>query len=109
AFLTPTAVGLNEVKPFLESWGVDHQVISSDDSIMNKQVVAMPIGLAKGLEFDVVVACGTDAILASLPNDGRQQIWYTIFSRAMHQLYIVTTDEQTALLKGTNPSSYEVL
>ncbi len=109
AFLTPTAVGLNEVKPFLESWGVDHQVISSDDSIMNKQVVAMPIGLAKGLEFDVVVACGTDAILASLPNDSRQQIWYTIFSRAMHQLYIVTTDEQTALLKGTNPSSYEVL
>lgn len=109
AFLTPTGQAITNIKPFLESWGVDHQVITSDDSIMNKPVVAMPIGLAKGLEFDVVVACGTDDILNAIVDDSRQQVWYTIFSRAMHQLYVVTSNADSDLLKDVDADTYEII
>ncbi|MGP6139525.1 RNA polymerase recycling motor HelD [Jeotgalibaca sp. A127] len=109
AFLTPTGQAIEKIKPFLESWGVDHQIIMNDDSIMNKQVVAMPIGLAKGLEFDVVVACGTDDILDTITDTSSQQVWYTIFSRAMHQLYVVTSNEQSHLLKDVEAEIYETI
>lgn len=110
AFLTPTGNALEEeIKPFLDSWGVDHQIITNDESIMNKQVVAMPISLAKGLEFDVVVACATDAILEKVPHDNRQQVWYTIFSRAMHQLYVVASDAQSSLLQTVARDTYDLI
>lgn len=109
AFLTPTSAGIDKVVSFLDEWGVDYQTIYTDETIMNKQIVAMPIGLAKGLEFDVVVGVGTDEMIASIAGSNNQQIWYTIFSRAMHQLYLITSNKDSKLLQGIDPETYKIV
>ncbi len=107
AVLTPNLTGMDRISSQLTEWDVTHQVIDQEDDFLSGEVVVMPIGLAKGLEFDVVIAVGTDDILETIPTNISQQVWYTIFSRAMHQLYVVVSDETTALLQGISEDTYE--
>ena len=107
AVLTPNLTGMDRISSQLTEWDVMHQVIDQEDDFLSGEVVVMPIGLAKGLEFDVVIAVGTDDILETIPTNISQQVWYTIFSRAMHQLYVVVSDETTALLQGISEDTYE--
>lgn len=106
AFLSPTIKGAESFASYLDDWNIDYQKIYDENDFLNKQVILMPISLAKGLEFDVAIGLGTDEILKGLSKESYQQIWYTIFSRAMHQLYLVVSNEQTELLKGIDPSTY---
>lgn len=107
AFLTPGMNGIEKYASILEELGVDYQVIDQEDDFLNKNVIVMPIGLAKGLEFDVVVALGMDENLQAIQDESRKQIWYTIFSRAMHELNVVVTDKDSALLQDVDQSTYE--
>lgn len=107
AVLTPNLTGINSISEQLTEWNVAHQVINQEDDFLSGEVVVMPIGLAKGLEFDVVIAVGTNEILETIPSNNSKQIWYTIFSRAMHQLYVVVSNEETPLLQGISEETYE--
>ncbi|MDE1548681.1 RNA polymerase recycling motor HelD [Jeotgalibaca caeni] len=108
AILTPNLSGIEAYSEQLNEWGIEHQVINQEDDFLSHQVIIMPIGLAKGLEFDIVIAVGTDEVLAFVQEESRQQIWYTIFSRAMHQLYVVVSDKESKLLEGIDESTYEI-
>lgn len=68
-------------------------------------VIILPIYLAKGLEFDNVIAFGI-----SEKNYSDQRaigILYTICSRAMHQLTIITCGQLPTLLQAVNPRLYQ--
>ena len=63
----------------------------------------MPIYLAKGLEFDAVIAYDISKENYPLSDLG---ILYTICSRAMHELTLITIGEPSPLLRQLSPKLY---
>lgn len=65
----------------------------------------MPIYLAKGLEFDAVVAYDISAKNYPLDQLG---VLYTICSRAMHELSLITIGAPSPLLAQIPNTSYQL-
>lgn len=76
-----------EVKQFV-------QLIDSEDSFMKRPIIIIPAFLAKGLEFDRVFAWNVNE---QFHDKQDQLILYTIATRAMHQL-VLLTDGHSPLL-----------
>ncbi|WP_261805834.1 RNA polymerase recycling motor HelD [Lapidilactobacillus luobeiensis] len=68
-------------------------------------VMIMPIYLAKGLEFDAVIGYNVSAELFDSANDAH--ILYTIASRAMHELLLISLGQPTALITRLDQDLYE--
>lgn len=68
-------------------------------------VMIMPIYLAKGLEFDAVIGYNVSADLFNAANDA--YILYTIASRAMHELWLISLGAPTPLITQLAPDLYE--
>jgi DNA helicase II / ATP-dependent DNA helicase PcrA len=108
ALLAPTVKAAQQFEAVVQNWELDFQTIYDEDDFLSKSLILMPISLAKGLEFDVAVGIGTADSLADLSKESYHQIWYTIFSRAMHELYVVVSNDQSPLLDGIDESTYQV-
>lgn len=108
ALLAPTVKAAQQFEAVVRNWELDFQTIYDEDDFLSKSLILMPISLAKGLEFDVAVGIGTADSLADLSKESYHQIWYTIFSRAMHELYVVVSNDQSPLLDGIDDSTYQV-
>lgn len=108
ALLAPTVKAAQQFEKVVQNWELDFQTIYDEDDFLSKSLILMPISLAKGLEFDVAVGIGTADSLADLSKESYHQIWYTIFSRAMHELYVVVSNDQSPLLDGIDESTYQV-
>lgn len=108
ALLAPTVKAAQQFEAVVQNWELDSQTIYDEDDFLSKSLILMPISLAKGLEFDVAVGIGTADSLADLSKESYHQIWYTIFSRAMHELYVVVSNDQSPLLDGIDDSTYQV-
>lgn len=108
ALLAPTVKAAQQFEAVVQNWELDFQTIYDEDDFLSKSLILMPISLAKGLEFDVAVGIGTADSLADLSKESYHQIWYTIFSRAMHELYVVVSNDQSPLLDGIDDSTYQV-
>lgn len=67
-------------------------------------VLIVPIYLAKGLEFDSVIAHDISSANYNSPHD--REIIYTIASRAMHSLTITTTDFSDTFLAQLPPNLF---
>lgn len=68
-------------------------------------VMIMPIYLAKGLEFDAVI--GYNVSEQSFHEEGDRQILYTIASRAMHELLLLSLGEPTHLITDLPNNLYQ--
>lgn len=108
ALLAPTVKAAQQFEAVVRNWELDFQTIYDEDDFLSKSLILMPISLAKGLEFDIAVGIGTADSLADLSKESYHQIWYTIFSRAMHELYVVVSNDQSPLLDGIDDSTYQV-
>lgn len=108
ALLAPTVKAAQQFEAVVQNWELDFQTIYDEDDFLSKSLILMPISLAKGLEFDVAVGIGTADSLADLSKESYHQIWYTIFSRAMHELYVVVSNDQSPLLDDIDESTYQV-
>lgn len=107
AFLVPSLDAALAFEPIMESFGIQYDKVYEDTDSLNHPVVLMPVSLAKGLEFDTVFA--VDSAWAGDWNKQKdKQVWYTIFSRAMHQLFVLVPDLQTPLLNGITAEGYNV-
>ena len=78
-------------------------LIGDQDRALPKGVVILPIYLAKGLEFDAVIAYDISKENYPLSDLG---ILYTICSRAMHELTLITIGEPSPLLRQLSPKLY---
>lgn len=108
AFLAPSVEAARSFEPVLDSLDIPYAKVYEDADSLNRPVVLMPVSLAKGLEFDVVFAIdGSDAAAPAKQRDN--QIWYTIFSRAMHKLYLIVPNLNSSLLNGVAPETYAQL
>ncbi|MFD1318577.1 RNA polymerase recycling motor HelD [Loigolactobacillus zhaoyuanensis] len=68
---------------------VETTLLTDADRALPKGVLILPIYLAKGLEFDAVIAYDVSAVHFNAAGD--RDILYTIASRAMHELVLVST------------------
>lgn len=68
---------------------VETTLMTDADRALPKGVLILPIYLAKGLEFDAVVAYDVSAVHFNA--EGDRDILYTIASRAMHELVLIST------------------
>lgn len=75
-------------------------LISDTDRSLPKGVIIMPIYLAKGLEFDSVIAWNVSK--QNYPNDKYIGILYTIATRAMHTLTMISVGQVSPLIANTN-------
>jgi DNA helicase IV len=64
------------------------KLLTANDRVLPTGILVMPIYLAKGLEFDAVIAY--DASKNNYPNAHTAGILYTISSRAMHELTLIS-------------------
>lgn len=80
-------------------------LLGNEDRLIPKGVVILPIYLAKGLEFDAVVAYDISAKNYPLDQLG---VLYTICSRAMHELSLITIGAPSPLLAQIPNTSYQL-
>lgn len=74
----------------------DPTLLGDSDRALPKGLLILPIYLAKGLEFDAVVAY--DISKKDYPKE-EVGVLYTICSRAMHTLTLITANDPSPLLK----------
>lgn len=96
AVVTKTQQDAHLVGEYLRQYEIAHQVIENEDRTRDAHILVLPIYLAKGLEFDAVI--GYDVSAANYPDDESVGLLYTLASRAMHELYLVSQGSATPLL-----------
>lgn len=103
AILTKTQAEAEQIFATLQ---VDAEVtlMTENQRRLNHGVMIMPIYLAKGLEFDAVVGYNVSEKSFSQPGD--HQILYTIASRAMHELILLSLGTPTHIVTELPPSLY---
>ncbi|CAH0418913.1 RNA polymerase recycling motor HelD [Periweissella ghanensis] len=94
------------VDAVLKAANVKATLIRSENQRLVPGVIIVPSYLAKGLEFDAVVAW--DISVTNYPSESERQLIYTIASRAMHELTLLACGPVTPLLDRVNPDLYEV-
>lgn len=78
--------------------GVDVTLIKSENQRLVPGTIIVPSFLAKGLEFDAIIVWQANA--TNFPGDGERELLYTICSRAMHRLTVLSTPALSPLLAG---------
>ena len=81
------------------------QLILNESDFMKRSIILLPAFLAKGLEFDRVFLWDVDAEHFSSQQD--KLILYTMCTRAMHELTLFTSNNESPLLNNMDISSYE--
>ena len=72
---------------------------------MVKGPIIVPSYLAKGLEFDAVIVWNAND--QQYHGDDERQLLYTICSRAMHELSLISIGNVTGLLDQVPNNEYE--
>jgi len=81
----------------------DLTLLTDADRSLPKGVFVLPIYLAKGLEFDSVIAWNVSQ--ENYPSSRELGILYTISSRAMHQLSLISIGPVTNLISQNVPQT----
>lgn len=89
----------------LHKQNVQATLIKSENQRLASGVVVIPSYLAKGLEFDAVIAWD---VSEGKFKDDEQRLIYTITSRAMHRLTVIAIKEMNHLLKRVPEKFYNL-
>lgn len=81
-------------------------LMTDSDRTMPQGVIVMPIYLAKGLEFDAVIAYDVSA--KNYPDEASVGLLYTIASRAMHHLTLLSVDDVSPLIAHLDPTLFTI-
>ncbi|WPQ68286.1 RNA polymerase recycling motor HelD [Weissella paramesenteroides] len=100
AILTKTATQSIKVVDALRNYPETVQLLHATDRSRMANVLVMPIYLAKGLEFDAVI--GYDVSQGNYPDDQATGLLYTLASRAMHALSLVSVGRVSGLITRVN-------
>lgn len=88
----------------LHAAGQKSTLIRSENQRLVPGVLIVPSFLAKGLEFDAVVAW--DVTAANFGGDADRELLYTICSRAMHRLTVIAAGTVSPLIAAIDPDLY---
>lgn len=77
------------------------RLIRKESASFEPGVLVIPSYLAKGVEFDAVIVY--DASQYGIEN---RKLFYTVCTRAMHELYLYASEEENPLLEGVSDELY---
>ncbi|MFD1849355.1 RNA polymerase recycling motor HelD [Oceanobacillus bengalensis] len=79
-------------------------LVKKETNSYEKGVLIIPTYLAKGIEFDAVIIynCSNDVYV----EDDERTVLYTACTRAMHELYLFSLGEKSALLNDVDKNKY---
>jgi DNA helicase IV len=97
AILTKTQSEANHVMSLMRKYPEKFQLLEATDRTRTSALVIMPIYLAKGLEFDAVI--GYDVSQMNYPDDEATGLLYTLASRAMHALSLISLGPVSGLIR----------
>ncbi|MFH7820315.1 RNA polymerase recycling motor HelD [Neobacillus thermocopriae] len=84
---------------------ISMNLIDKGTTNYEKGISVIPSYLAKGIEFDAVILY--DSSLYT--NESERKLFYTVCTRAMHELTLFATNGYSPLMKGIDASTYEVV
>lgn len=97
AILTKTQSEAEAVYRMLRKYPEKFQLLQASDRTRTSNLVVMPIYLAKGLEFDAVI--GYDVSQTNYPDSEATGLLYTLASRAMHALTLISVGPVSSLIR----------
>ncbi len=97
AIITKTLEEARDLTTKLKSESIKVTLIATANQRLVPGVLVIPSYLAKGLEFDAVIAWQVNN--NNYHKDDERQLLYTITSRAMYKLDLIYTDELSDLLR----------
>lgn len=104
AIITKTLGQAQTLQAALKKAGRNVTLIRSENQRLAAGDIVIPSYLAKGLEFDAVIAY--DVSKANYAQEDERQLVYTIASRAMHTLTILASKQLSPLLTVVPQSLY---
>lgn len=105
AIIGKTLADSEQIYQLLAEQGVKATLIRTENQRLVDGVLVVPSYLAKGLEFDAVIVW--DANDQKYHGDSERQLLYTICSRAMHDLTIVSVGQASQLFAVADVPSHE--
>ncbi|WP_096439326.1 RNA polymerase recycling motor HelD [Alteribacter populi] len=82
------------------------QLIDKETYTYKKGLVVIPSYLAKGIEFDTVILY--DASKDHYHKESERNLFYTVCTRAMHELYLVSSGEKSPFIDQAKADTYEI-
>lgn len=104
AIITKTLAEAQEVAKVLKERKIKATLIGSANQRLVPGTLVMPSYLAKGLEFDAVIAWNVSR--DNYHQLDETQLLYTITSRAMYKLDLIYTDEKSPLFDDLDEKTY---
>ena len=104
AIITKTLADAQELMAELGDKSVT--LIQSENQRLAQGAIVVPSYLAKGLEFDAVIIWHADD--TRYGDDSQRRLLYTVASRAMHRLTLLSQGEMTTLIDDVPQHLYEV-
>lgn len=104
AILTKTQAEAEQVFATLKT-ETDVTLLEDYDRTLPKGIVVLPIYLAKGLEFDAVIGYNVSKNMYETDHD--RDLLYTLATRAMHDLTLITIDQPSPFLTEIDPELFE--
>lgn len=90
----------------LKRHNIKTTLIRTENQRLVDGIIIVPSYLAKGLEFDAVVAWNVNA--TNYPDDRERQLLYTITSRAMHVLTLISVGTPSPLFNDVPKTEYQL-
>lgn len=107
AIIGKTLSDSEQIYQLLTEQGIKATLIRTENQRLVDGILVVPSYLAKGLEFDAVIVW--DANEQKYRGDGERQLLYTICSRAMHALTIISVGQASHLFDDVPASEYELI
>lgn len=105
AIITKTLAEAEQLHDALAAQNVATTVIATENQRLAQGTLIIPAYLAKGLEFDNVIAYGVSA--QNFGDDSTRLLLYTICSRAMHRLLVLAVGQPSPLIGEVDATLYE--
>lgn len=96
AIITKTSAKAIDIHNVLKD-KVNLNLLIDEDNSYSKRLTIIPSYMAKGLEFDAVIIPDCDN---SYSEDSERNLLYTVCTRALHELYLLTDSKFSKLIKN---------
>lgn len=93
-----------QISQLLQKAGIHNTLIQTENQRLVDGIIVVPSYLAKGLEFDAVIVWNAND--QQYAGNDEQQLLYTICSRAMHSLTIISIGQPSHLFDKVDPHLY---
>ncbi|WP_268912545.1 RNA polymerase recycling motor HelD [Lentilactobacillus sp. SPB1-3] len=106
AIIGKTLEECEQLSKKLKAAGVRATFVRTENQRLVNGIIIVPSFLAKGLEFDSIIMW--NASKENYADEDDRQLVYTICTRAMHRLTIISVGELSPLFDKVDPSLYQL-